>query len=82
MNARVRSPGSSAADTASATVRRVSRLGSCRRLRATSSGTSCSSTGTRSAATSSPNSRAQALSAEIVFSARIVSSGSESRCGR
>ena len=83
MNARVRSPGSSAAETASAAARRelaIGRLQAAQRHvqrqllvveRDPQRGDHCS-----------PNSRLQALWLAIAFSARIFSSGSVSRWGR
>ena len=68
--------------TASATVRRSSRSGDCSRLSATSSGLLARRRDRRGRADiCSPNSRLQARSTAIAFSARIFSSGSESRCG-
>jgi len=69
MNARVASPGSSAEDTASATVRRTSRLESCNRDSAyVERKLVLVADGHRSAEASSPNSRAHALWLEIAFS--------------
>ena len=84
MKARVRSPGSSAAVTASAVVRRTSRSGDSSRLSATSSSTGSSSPGvsTSIALVCSLNSRDHASRPLTAFSVMIFSSGSESRCGR
>ena len=82
MKARVRSPGSSAPETAAAAVWRSDRSGSWSFESAISSETSEPSSGTFTAEISSPNRRAHDAWLEIDFSARIFSSGSDSRCGR
>ena len=69
-------------DSDSAATRRRSRSGSSSRLSATSSTTGSPSTVTRKAAISSPNSRAQEPDEASDFSAKIRSSGSDSRCAR
>ena len=70
--------------TASAVVRRTSRSGENSRASATSSATGSSAPGssTSIAAACSSNRRVQAAWLVSDFSARIFSSGSESRCGR
>ncbi|CAB4947056.1 unannotated protein [freshwater metagenome] len=85
MNARVRRPGSSAFVTASATALRVARSGLVSCESATSSGTvrASPSPGRSTSMTdvSSSNRRSHAPRLEEDFSARMRSSGSESRCG-
>ena len=82
MKARVRSPGASAAVTASADVLRTSREGSCSRDRASSSVAGSPSSSTSREEVSSPKSRVQAVHPVTAFSVRIRSSGSDRRCSR
>ena len=80
----MRRPGSSAAVTASAVVRRTSRSGDTSLLSATSSATPSSASGssTRIALVSSENRRVQASLPVSAFSVMSFSSGSERRWGR